>query len=1242
MTIRKKASGAKEKGRGSSKEVATTSSTSDMTVETVEVVSSTSVVEEARQIVESESRSSVVEVTSASREVIMDSKGNVIKVIESPPQILGQSMSNYKTGKSSQDFIAQEQTQLIKQGKTASDRPRSTKEIEVRSDVRATGEASNLTESHSESRAETIQKSVSSTTMVETLSSTDNQVSTKLKTTVSNGAPNGDHAPRAETSSRSFESRLTSQETYEASTKDGQTVSSTTRIRETGEKVDDNGRVTASQSRNVDSETSVVPSDLGRVKHTDDVRASTSSKVILDSSAIASSESTKSDSVGEIVTRCNRPGQSTWDGTFVSESSAKERNIARKVEAPQGDRDSLGKAKVDRLVFKGTGQGSESSVEVSEQTVVDQRVSSSTSTVIRDTTVIVDEGRTSSTNIESFDRSLTSLTRDSRDSREDTVDFSGGPKQTTETHLSPSRYTKPGESTWDGTFVTERTPEPRRRNVSDASVFRHPGAENVIESTQRSDFREKSTDGSYEKKSSNVVHVVQGGTDSSRFISEERRDVTEETYIDGKRIDMDAPKGRASPTRRATKPGDSAWNGQFVYEKPKDSAKKPSTDKTVVRTSQKRHDSVDVQDVTEEQNVSSVSESVSTSYVIEYAAASDEKVKNVEKVTAVSETIHEEDTGDAGSPRRPGSPEKTPKRDSTPRSYKPGQSTWDGSFVHEKPQVPERRKKPDRRPTDSVVIRDVTEDNSINEAEISTASYIVEHSSSQQSFTDIKDSSLSSVHEIVHPARQDGGSSRPGSPEKTPKGRDVRVTKPGSSTWDGTFVRETPERRPETRPETRPERRPASRPPSRESVHEKPTDKAQPDIGKSPVPTSRRHVSDTTLDIQDTEVSSTSEVFSNSVVMEQSMTHESYTDSSNLDFSTSSVETVIIRDGVPTTTHKTVTIEERTEKKPHQPEDDSESPDKRPDKRPESPDKTDRSSRPSKPGASTWDGSFVYEKQVEMPGGRKTPIDLKQSPMQTSPMDAKKAPEEKKPTYFTEKIINLTDTSKDVHISDFVTSTTLERTLDSKSLDNSNIFSTTVIHQVDDRRPGKEPREETPRLPSRRRPEDDGASPDSTSKSPDSTFKSPDSRSKSPERSPVDRSTRPTKPGASTWDGSFVYEKLQDQRKKPTDEEKKPAGQKKPIDQKKPTDQEKTPKDKPKDDKPVSPVPKDDTTKISIVTHDVKDLRDVKETIDTEVLQRSYVIDQSSSFSSVQDVREVVEERVISEFTTDTRKDSVS
>ena len=96
--------------------------------------------------------------------------------------------------------------------------------------------------------------------------------------------------------------------------------------------------------------------------------------------------------------------------------------------------------------------------------------------------------------------------------------------------------------------------------------------------------------------------------------------------------------------------------------------------------------------------------------------------------------------------------------------------------------------------------------------------------------------------------------------------------------------------------------------PSRESV-DRPADKIRPEPREVHIPKSRKHISDTTLGY--------SWYFSASIYLVQKFiaiplywnslhTHESYTDSSNVDYSTSSVETVIVRNGVPTTIQKSL------------------------------------------------------------------------------------------------------------------------------------------------------------------------------------------------------------------------------------------------------------------------------------------------------------------------------------------------
>lgn len=1336
----KKSAVSKTKNKGTAKnEVATASSDVVTTTETVEVVSSTSMVEESRQVTESEARSSATEVTSSSREIVMDSKGNVIKVIETSPQTVEQSKSSYKSGKSSQDFIAGEQTQSIKQAKTTREIPREVAKslsesriVRGESSERVNQSVQMQTQSESRSAA---QQSISSSTLTENLSTSEDHSGHRRATVVD--IRNGDHAPVIQTS-RTTENTRANSETCETITKDGQTVSNKTRIRETGERIDDNGREMSTSSREVDSERTIAPSNVTVIKSIDDTVDKNARGV--------DSKSAKSNI--EISTRCYKPGQSAWDGTFVYEKPATPR----------------GKNVVDKTVsmsskVHGDARDSETSVKVTQDTsttekVIDQ-VSSSSTTVMRDSKTVIDEGQ------------LTTRLRDTVSSEKvaaDTTDFAGREKHS----KGPVRYSKLGDSAWNGSFVVEKTTtQPRRRNESDTVTFH---GDNVAETIERKDFREKSVDGTYEKESSENVRVVKGATDSTRFISEERHDVSRES---SSRVDdasrEEHPARVSSPShRRITGPDDLAWNGKFAYEKSgQDDAKKRSpAEVTVVRRTEKYHDSVDVQDVTEEQNVS---ESVSSSYIVEYAISNDKK--NIEKVTSVSEVILEEDVTEDRTTRGPESSERQWKRDASSRCYKPGQSTWDGTFIYERPKTPDSRRKPeDKRTVKTIDIRDVTEDNSINEADVTSTSYIVEHSASQQSFSDVKDASLTStIYEtVVYEGRpvemtirfdkdtsrsqvsnvkehQPSPSPRLTSPEKTPKERDLRSTKPGSSTWDGTFVLEKPQEK--------------KRPPSRESTDGRPSEKCHPvDSKETTVATSKKHVSETNVDLRNVtqDISSTSEIVE-SVIVEQSKTHESYTDSSNVDFSTTSVETVIIRDNQPVTTQKTVTTIQEGPKRPSA--DDvivKESTVKRPEKK-KVPRTDDRNYRPTKPGASTWDGSFVYEKSEEKkkipkdthigidkrspikekpvdvtdhktvtildtskdttsvadystssttveqtfvsdsktesktydisktfieedkahvtersrqsvdekpkPSPRQRPEDAKKpgdeeprkSPMDRTyrpskpgastwdgsfvyekpkekPADSKVAKEtletmdkpmspiKEKPSDVTDHRTSVTmlDTSRDVtNVTDYYTSSTaIEQTFvtDSKTYDISKTLieesTEDKVHAIDHGRP-KQPIDEKPSPSPRQRPDD---------------VKKP--RDEEPRKSPVDRTYRPSKPGASTWDGSFVYEKPQDSRKKPTDEQvsEKPR---------------KSPDEKPESipisrKEPDEKIPWRDVTKSRYI-EDITDITHEDVTRTSEEVQRSsYVIDQSSSFASAQD------ERVITEFTTDTRKDVVS
>jgi len=1180
MTIHKKAAVSSNVKETAKNELASSTSS-----ETYEVVSSTSVVEESRQMTESEVRSSAVEMTSASREVIMDSKGNIIKVIETPPQTVQRSSSSQRSGKSSQDLIAGEQMRSIKQAKTAHEIARESVDRNVQG--KTIGQSVETQASHS-----TVQQSVSS-------SSSKSSTSEDRKS-VSNDVRNAGRAPVIQTSSRCSENTRASSETSEAVTRDGQTVSSTTRILETGEKIDDNGRLMSTSSREIGTEHAVTPSNVAAIGNTDDTDERSGDKS-------TRSESKSDRSNVEISGRCNKPGQSTWDGTFVYESTSSPRSKVVDKSSKARD-DSETSVKVTR----------EASAIEEEISVIDQVVSS-TSTVTRDSKTIIDEGQLSTA----------TRFRDSTATSDKVV--ADTTNLMSETHAKePVRYSRPGDSAWDGSFVMEKfTTKPKRRNDSDAGAFHHDQttADNVVETTRKTDFREKSTDGTYERESSETVRVVKGATDNSRFISEERRDVSRESSI---HVDDLPSSSRESPQRRAVR-NDSAWNGEFVHEKPQDDARNV----TVVRRTEKQHDSVDVQDVTEEQNVSNVSESVSTSYIVEYAISSDKR--NVEKITSVSDVIPEEDGADSGTVRRQsGSPERQPRSDTTSRCYKPGQSSWDGTFVHERPLDAPRRVKDDKRATKMVDIRDVTEDNSINEADIMNTSYIVEHSSSQQSFSDVRDASLTStIYEtVVHEGRpvettirfnegtsrsktstterQVSVSPRPGSPEKAPRDKDAaRAGKPGkSSTRDGTFV---PQRSHEKK-----------RPPSRELSTDKLPDKPhRANIEARSPDASKGHVEEAIVDVRDItrEKSSTSEMTKNSIVMEQSRRQESYADSSNVDFSMTSMETVIIRDGQPITTQKAITIEES----PHSPAkrltedteviitaDVKESTVKSPEKR--KPQSDDRAYRPAKPGSSTWDGSFVYEKpETKSPADRRTPKDApgivdKRSPIGERPdqiIDQRSS-------------VAISDTSRDVKSSsDHATSSvTIERTFvsDSKTRDSANASKTFIEDRTENY--------EKPRPSPRQRPSDDSQAP----------------KDEKPRKSPVERAQRPSKPGASTWDGSFVYEKPQDSRKPttggPAEEPTRSSSEGKPVE---------------RAEKPITTVRRSTDEKLrqdAAETRYIEDVADISRadiTRTSQVLQQSsYVIDQSASFTSVHDVRNVADERVITEFTKDTRKDAVS
>ncbi|XP_047367387.1 general transcriptional corepressor trfA-like [Vespa velutina] len=1039
-------------------------STGTSVVETV-VLSSSSVHEEAKKtIVESESRSSIVESSNTSREVIMDSKGNVIRVIEKTSPISATKSSIERTGKSSEDFITAEK--IIKQdGKTLMQDQRSKSQCER---------------------------------------------SKMVSTSTSNIQETMDHHGDIKVlSSNTIETRQANQESKEEITKNGDTISSNIQsIKESSEMIDDNGKILSSNSR---SETS-------------------GESTVLDNSIKSG--------------RTN-----VWDGTFINERNTKSYN-ERKNDNIMISNVLLDGGTIDE---RDAGTGIEITNEQSSNTIREM------SSMIQETS------------------------KDSSKLLIGTADV---------------RRKKLGESTWDGRFVYEKPKETKRRgNVSDANIFRHNNNNNnnkddIIESTQRSDYKEKSLDGTYEKESSNVVHVREGSTDTSRFISEEKISSTKESQIytdQSKLLDKN----------------------QFDANKNVRYDNKQDLDKTVVRRKDKLRDVImDVQDITEEQqSLSNMSEFVSSSYVVEYASSSD--AKNIELVTSVSETIHEEDIENIGIGRS-----SSIKKDH--RSYKPGESTWDGSFVYERSPKLDRR----RRPADETfVIHDVSEDHSINEADISTTSYIVEHSSSQQSFTDIKDSS--SMETIVHQ-----------SPKRL-------IGKPGTSSWDGTFIFEKPEdiKRSSSRTE-------------QQKVNDL-SKRGETNVNISLEDKPRKHVNDVTLDIHDR---ITSETFTDTNLVKldrKTKTHDSYyNETSNLDFSSTSVETVVQRDGQQpvTSSQRTITLEDRPE-----------TPDtgirRIAEGSKESLHVQDRTYRPSKPGSSTWDGSFVYEKlddrktsssmivkdskdfvsstelkttstneivnkskiiedinddtkRLKEFNGSKSPIDGSiRRPLKsdTSTWDDSFVQDKNISTMDTRTSIISKDISKDLTSSTKVISTTNE-IID--SIDSSKIIQDDISYEK------------------RFIGESNG-------------YEDTDKRDKSPEKKSIDRTIRPSKPGASTWDGSFVYEKPQDTKRKPTDIEKSLFSS---SDLKKPEDLKtisRSPIDQEMIDKSI------ERTTFSTFVEDVRDVQDITDVTDittfkSDLKNITNITDVTDVSMFKSDVRDIHEEHVINEFITDTRKDTMN
>ena len=971
-------------------EVASTSSTSsalDVTSsESIEksstVVSSTSkVVQEARSIAESESRSNVVEMTSGSREVIMDSKGNVIKVIEQQPKTSKQFSTMSKTGASSQDFISGEQTQSIQQRK---DHRSSVGDQKVKIINKKDKDESLRHHSATSSYSDIREEASSSSHKSVTASSTKNS-----STSLTQDQHISSSSPTVHTSSS--QSKHSSEISAHGIEKDGKLHVDTKKTSSSQSRLNVDGNVVSSSSHNVENQSLVEPSTTSHVTFVDDRRSS--------------------------------------------------HDLEKTTNAKQ---------------------------------------------------------------VKTTDR--------------------------------PS---KPGDSSWDGKFVYEKSTTPKVSRVS-------------TDVSNKSDDTTLSVS-SYEESSTVISTGLSTHLDSTKTV----RDMTEQIERSGTLPSKASGKKTNDNTKRTNE---------------------PIADRLIGK-----HHSVEISDVTEEQNITDASTS---SYIVEYKDAKNAS-KHVERITSVSSTILEEDIPstplDTSTPKRPGRPEKSSRPDVTPTSYKPGQSTWDGSFVYEKspaqtPQRPERKRPDDSsskiidRRLEHIDIRDVTEDNSINEADIVTTSYTVEHSSSQQSVTDIRETSLSSVTIIDdgyprnHPDIPKNG--RTNSPENHPGERDVRTIKAGASTWDGTFKYE--EKIPDVDKRTKDvPRHPAGKPTNVVST------------------SGRRNVSDTTLNIGDDFESSidVSDVLRESIIVEQSRIHESYKDSTNIDLESTSVETVIIRDGTPKATRrvtsdvnvKEIERSDRSEKKTR-----------------EHPD--DRSERPTKVGSSTWDGSFVYEKtpgsskhltdvkrrpddtdstrrpldfkgRPDYTDNTKRPTDLQRRPDDTDnakrPSDLQRRPDDTDNASWTKRpgprdssdVIDYT-TSKVIDIKQDVSSTseftTVEKSFtDTKIHDASNVASN-AYHQVsDDRRSDRNIQISSDSL---QRPDD-------------------------LDKEHPDRATRPQKPGSSTWDGSFVYEKPSGAQK-PADAKTNPGDNKGLF-----TDVAKSPKDAQKYPKSRGPSTVDYTTSSSV--HDV-------------------------------------------------------
>lgn len=917
-----------------------------------------------------------------------------------------------------------------------------------------------------------------------------------------------------------------------------------------------------------------------------------------------------------------KPGQSTWDGHFIYE----------KPQTPTSDR---------RRPTDGGPQGSPTRRTDRRGNVIDIRDVTEDNSIneadIVSTSYVVEHSSSQQSFSDSKDFvSMSSVTSE-------TVGYDGQPGSRPGTAQgkypqdrrpgtpqgrpgSPdktSRPTKPGSSTWDGSFLYEKTPEQMKPTDSK----RQP----VI------DERKKPIDGRQRPTSESKIVTDELARKNTRHVSDTTLNISDTSEV---------------------------ISSSYVVEQSK--IQESYTDSKNVDFSTLVTETVIIVDgkPVEKQTTHSITDRRRPGSPEPRGPGTRERIPVDRASSPDKKTVHPDDK--------------------STRPTKPGSSTWDGSFVIEKtpgqkkPGVDDKRKpsdgkqKPDdeggspatRRPSDSkpgdsrrttskhvsessLQTGDVTEDVS-RTSEVVSSSIVLGQSNIQESYTDSKNVDFSTstsetwvirdgkpverqtIHTISDQRRpgspdkrQPGSRERivdaPKSPDKKPGQPDdktARPTKPGSSTWDGSFIVEkTPEKKKpiDTRkePGTDDRRRPSDgkKQPTddgKKPLSGKPSDEKPDDVGRK----TPKHVSETTLNIGSTttDISRKSDVnvTSSSFVVEESSTQEIYSDSRDLDFSTSSTETVILRDGKPVERQTTYLITDQRspgslDKKTPLPKD-------RIVERPGSPDKKgsqpeDRNVRPTKPGSSTWDGSFLYEKPQESPlkpGQKKEPGDDKKRPTDDRKKPTDGRPQDRKPT---DTVVRKSSTtSTDVReISEEVKDITDVRTstyvIEQSSVTDSKKFGSSVISEIIsyDEPKGRQPKDDD-RKP--RKPEDVEKSPQRRPGEPGRRPGEKPDRAESPE----DKSIRPTKPGSSTWDGSFTYEKPQEsplkpgQKKEPGDEKERPID-----DKKKPTD------GRPQDRKPTDTVIKRTSTTSTDVREISEDVRDI-----TDIRTSTYVVEQSS------------------------------